>query len=169
MGGARRGAVLGALIGLWPALAPAPAAAQDLPPAALAGLEQTVRACFDDAAPGETAPDCLGAAAGPCTETPQGQTTLGTAQCIMAETTVWDDLLNTHYKALRAEMLAQGNGLNDRLLEAQRAWIAFRDAECALDHAIWADGTIRQIVAANCDLQMTAARALQLRDKGTME
>lgn len=144
---------------------PAGAFAQDLPAAALAGLEATVRACFASAAPGETAPACLGAGAKPCTETPEARTTMGTAMCIMAERAVWDDLLNTEYKALRAEFLARGEGLNDKLLEAQRAWIAYRDAECDLDYAIWERGTIRQIVGANCDLQMTAARAIELRDK----
>lgn len=147
------------------ALVPVAGAAQDLPAAALAGLEATVRACFAGAAPGETAPDCLGAGAKPCTETPEGMTTIGTAQCIGAETAVWDDLLNTEYKALRAQMLATGEGLNDKLLEAQRAWIAFRDAECGFDYARWGDGSIRQIVGANCLMEMTAARALELRDK----
>lgn len=139
--------------------------AQTVPAGSLSGIEATVRACFAGAAPGESAPDCLGAGAQPCTETPEGMTTHGTAQCLAAETAVWDDLLNTEYKALRAQMLAQGEGLGDSLLDAQRAWIAFRDADCAFDYARWGDGSIRQIVGANCLMQMTAARAIALRDK----
>lgn len=144
---------------------PASAFAQDLPAVALAGLEATVRGCFATAAPGETAPACLGTGAKPCTETAEGMTTIGTMQCLQAETAVWDDLLNTEYKALRAQMLAQGEDLNEKLLDAQRAWIAFRDAECAFDYARWGDGSIRQIVGANCLMEMTAARAIELRDK----
>jgi len=147
------------------ALGPATASAQDLPAGALAGLEATVRSCFAGAAPGETALACLGQGAKPCTETPEGMTTIGTMQCLQAETAVWDDLLNTEYKALRAQMLAQGGNLNEMLLDAQRAWITFRDAECALEYARWGDGSIRQIVAANCLMEMTAARAIELRDK----
>lgn len=146
------------------ALSPLAAAAQDLPAAALADVESTVRACFADYDPLADGPSCLGQGAQGCTAATD-ESTMAMIGCISAETTVWDDLLNTEYKARRAEMLAQGGGLNDKLLDAQRAWIAFRDAECALEVARWGDGTLAGVVGANCLMEMTAARAAQLRDK----
>ncbi|MDD8023520.1 MAG: DUF1311 domain-containing protein [Paracoccaceae bacterium] len=126
----------------------------------------TVRDCFDAAGPGEIAPICLGAASDACQTQPGGSSTAGITACIGAETQAWDDLLNVQYKARRSEMLAQGGGLNDKLLDAQRAWIAYRDAECSLETARWGEGTMRAIVGANCLMGMTAARAIELRDKG---
>ncbi|QFT60297.1 hypothetical protein FIU94_15825 [Sulfitobacter sp. THAF37] len=123
----------------------------------------TVRSCFADTPVGETAPACLGAASNACQD--QGfDTTQGISQCIQAETAVWDDLLNTEYKSTRAHLEAQDAGLKDQLLTAQRAWIAFRDAECALDYARWQGGSIRSVVFANCMMVMTARRTLELRD-----
>lgn len=150
------------------ALAPLCAPAQDLPKAATEGLEAAVRACFAEYDPLAGGPSCLGQAAQGCMAATD-QSTLSTVACIGAETQVWDDLLNTEYKARRAEMLGQGAGLNDKLLDAQRAWLAFRDAECALEVARWGDGTLASVVGANCMMEMTAARAAQLRDKKAQE
>lgn len=148
------------------ALTPALAAAQDLPSSATEGLEETVRACFADYNPYAGGPSCLGQAAQGCTAA-AGDTTVAIVACIGAETLVWDDLLNTEYKARRAELTAPG--LNDKLLAAQRAWIAFRDAECGLEVARWGDASASRIVGANCMMEMTAARAAQLRDKKAQE
>ena len=50
-----------------------------------------------------------------------------------------------------------------RRLEAQRAWIAFRDTACALDYAEWGSGSMRNIAWADCRMQMTAERTIELR------
>lgn len=122
-----------------------------------------VRSCFANTPTGVTAPGCLGAASNLCQD--QGfDTTQGIAGCIQAETVVWDDLLNTEYKSTRAFLGSQDPALQDSLLEAQRAWIGFRDAECALDYARWQGGSIRSIVFANCMMTMTPRRTLELRD-----
>jgi uncharacterized protein YecT (DUF1311 family) len=60
--------------------------------------------------------------------------------------------------------LSQVMDRSDALRDAQRAWIAFRDADCAARYAMWQDGTIRTIVGANCHLTMTAQRTIELRD-----
>ena len=49
------------------------------------------------------------------------------------------------------------------LLKAQRAWIAFRDADCATVRAL-SGGTIAPIYVQNCYLQHTARRAQALED-----
>ena len=150
------------------ALLPAAVMAQDLPADALAGVEAAVRSCFAEYDPYAGGPSCLGQAAQGCMAATD-QSTLSTIACIGAETQVWDDLLNTEYKARRSEMLAQGAGLTDKLLAAQRAWLTFRDAECALEVARWGEGTLAGVVGANCMMEMTAARAAQLRDKKAQE
>lgn len=130
-----------------------------------------VRDCFENTEIGAMYPTCLGQASGKCQEQPGGSTTLGITDCILAETREWDAILNEQYQAtqaVNAEADAAGySSLTDRtdaLLNAQRAWIAFRDADCSARYAMWQDGTIRTIVGANCHLTMTAQRALELRD-----
>ncbi|MFP7570808.1 lysozyme inhibitor LprI family protein [Marivita sp. S2033] len=136
------------------------------------GVDRTyVRGCFAATEVGEIYPSCLGQAATACQALPGGSTTIGISECIQAETVEWDAVLNEEYKATQsalADMDRQGviAGMvrTDALRDAQRAWIAFRDADCGARYAIWQDGTLRTIVGANCHLTMTAQRALELRD-----
>ena len=143
-----------------------PSAAQDVPKVDTALVES----CFANAGPGEYAPQCLGAASNQCQQ--QGySSTLGITGCINAEVDAWDTILNREYKAIRADFSRLANAasdtaidLNAQLLTAQRAWIAYRDAECMLAYARWQDGSLRGIVHANCMMGMTAHRAIELRD-----
>ncbi len=128
-----------------------------------------IQQCFSQTQQGDSMSSCLGAAANACQTIPGNETTLGIAECIQAETQIWDSFLNEQYKLRRAELAEQSPELSDQLRDAQRAWIGFRDAECALAYGIWSDGTIRSIVAANCLLTETAERAVELRDLGKME
>lgn len=120
----------------------------------------TVEACFarDDAQA------CIGDAANQCQDTqPQGQTTLGISECLMAEHAAWDRILNREYGQLR-DNYADDAGLVAQLRDAQRAWITFRDADCRLAYDRYGGGSMRVIAAAGCRLQHTARRALDLRD-----
>jgi uncharacterized protein YecT (DUF1311 family) len=123
-----------------------------------------VHQCLAQAATGQIAPACLGQAANACQDQPGGQSTLGITECLRSEAGVWDTLLNAQYKKLRARFRSEGGGRAEALLKAQRAWIAFRDAQCALDYTRWGDGSMRSIAAATCEMEMTAARTIQLRD-----
>ena len=126
-----------------------------------------VEACFEAAAVGETQPGCIGAASNACQRRPGGDTTIGITECVAAETAAWDEILNREYRATRDALDVEGEiGIDtgQALLDAQRAWIAYRDAECALTYARWQGGTIRSIAAANCHLVFTATRAIELRD-----
>jgi uncharacterized protein YecT (DUF1311 family) len=78
--------------------------------------------------------------------------------CIMAETKQQDARLNENYKRLMSKLSAERKGA---LLEAQRAWIMFRDANCAF----WDDpagGQSAAVTAKECVLTMTADRASEL-------
>jgi len=79
-------------------------------------------------------------------------------ECINAETKRQDARLNQNYKAL---MAAQTGKQRNALLAAQRAWIAFRDANC--DFYYDPDGgTAARLAAYSCHLHMTASRADEL-------
>ncbi len=133
---------------------------------------EDIRACHATTPIGAIYPDCLGQAANACQEKQGGGTTPGIATCIGAETVVWDALLNEEYQALRAYFSglegsaaeATSEDLLIALRDAQRAWIAYRDADCGLRYTIYQGGTIRSIVGANCRMTKTASRALELRD-----
>jgi uncharacterized protein YecT (DUF1311 family) len=122
-----------------------------------------VAACFADTPRGVTAPQCLAAAAQACMQQPGGFSTIGMSACTEAETAIWDGYLNAHYKARMAQLTQdQRTALRD----AQRAWIAFRDADCGLQYQMFIEGTLRSNVYTGCMLSYTAARAMFLRDLG---
>ena len=173
------------------ALTPALAAAQDLPPSATEGLEDTVRACFADYNPYAGGPSCLGqaaqgctaaagdttvaivacigAAADPCMDQPGGETTLGMGQCLTAETRDWDMLLNAWYdKALQRagsrDAASGGEAPTAPVLrQAQRAWIAYRDESCRYEALRYQGGSMAGVAQASCLRDMTARQALRLR------
>lgn len=120
-------------------------------------------ACFASAPRGATDPQCLGVAAQACMQQPGGFSTLGMSACTEAETALWDGYLNAEYKARMAQVTQdQKTALRD----AQRAWIAFRDADCRLQYQMFIEGTLRSNVYTGCMLSHTATRALALRDLG---
>lgn len=97
-----------------------------------------------------------------CLAEPSGQSTYGMLQCGDAEIAVQDARLNKAYKADMADM-ADGSPGKAALLKAQRAWIAFRDADCASVREV-RGGTIAAIFMQNCYLEHTARRANALED-----
>ncbi|SFI11606.1 lysozyme inhibitor LprI family protein [Albimonas pacifica] len=152
--------------------APAPAAAQAAGPSA-AEMRAQIERCLDAAADRAGEEACIGRTSGACMEAPGGQTTVGMAGCLGAETEAWDSLLNALWPRLKADAAEsdaaespQAAGLPtraDSLLAAQRAWIAFRDAECLHAYAQGGMGTIRTLYGASCQLEETAERALEFR------
>ena len=118
----------------------------------------------DEAAAG---PDiCIGTAADACMALPEGETTVGMSECSLREATLWDERLNARYAELEGTLEPEVFAM---LREAQRAWIAYRDAECAFAHALWSPGTISSVVAAGCMLDQTARRAIALEGVGVGE
>lgn len=78
-------------------------------------------------------------------------------ECFKAKTEAWDKRLNAAYpKALAAAQPKQ----REQLRKAQRAWVAYRDANCLY----WAlgEGTIARIQASDCMYRMTKERAEEL-------
>jgi len=73
-----------------------------------------------------------------------------------------DAELNRQYRALQHRLNDDRDGAK-KLTDAQRAWIAFRDAECAFQTARVAGGSAEPAARATCLEQMTRARTAALR------
>jgi len=118
--------------------------------------------------------DCIGMSVETCTQLePNGASTQGTVACLLAERDFWDGMLNDEYSAARgfAETLDQRDMAIEpvfavrveQLRDAQRAWITYRDANCAMEAGAWGQGTFAQVLHADCQMRMTGERALDLR------
>ena len=94
-----------------------------------------------------------------CLAAPAGQSTAGMIDCIGAELKVQDARLNRAYQGAQKRMSLPRQ--KAALTKAQRAWIAFRDADCAsLYDQDW--GTLSRVEANSCVLDRTARRADEL-------
>lgn len=135
--------------------------------------------CYSAAKDGSARAACQGRMSGACMENEEsGQSTLGMTICLSAEAEAWDALLNAEYsRALagaklmdteEAEYFPEFANRANALREAQRAWITFRDADCELAYAQWGSGSMRNIAFADCRMEMTARRTLELRDMQEM-
>ncbi len=80
-----------------------------------------------------------------------------------------DAALNAQYKKTRAAMRqmdadfeADQHGAEEQLLKAQRAWVAFRDAECAYSTQASEGGSIHPMEVSQCLTKLTETRTKQL-------
>lgn len=109
---------------------------------------------------GEIERQCLfNLVATPCTEKPEGQSNIGTADCYRLEGAIWDDLLNENYKSLAGDLDEEQKA---KLRNMQRAWIAYRDGTCGF-YYIKIQGTMAQPMIAACIARETARRAVLLK------
>lgn len=161
------------------ALLATPATGQQEASELAAAFGDVLRGCYRAAPDVEARQACIGQMAETCMNgTDGGWSTLGMTFCTLAEAEVWDEYLNAEYRQTRAWAEAADAeeaeffpGYAQRaefLLEAQRAWITFRDAECGLEYALWGSGSMRNIAGASCKLDMTAARTIELRSHREM-
>ncbi len=130
------------------------------PRAAIALAFAATSACL--AAEAVAAPDPVQARYSPaydkCLGSPDGQSTMGMISCTDAELQVQEARLNAAYSRTMASLNARQK---TRLRAAERAWLAFRDAECAsYEDQDW--GTISRINASACVLRMTVQRTIDL-------
>ena len=106
--------------------------------------------------------ECIGVASSACqNETELSQTTTGMAQCSYRETMWWDEQLNNFYQSI-SETIGAEEFIE--LKKSQRAWITFRDAECAFQYFYWREGTISRLFGSSCVLYKTAERTLDLQE-----
>lgn len=125
-----------------------------------AGIIGRIDACMGELGQAaDHAEFCMGVHAEPCMQATENQSTHGMVQCLATETEAWDEVLNREYAALiRALDEEQTAALRD----AQRKWMAFRDADCAFPDVL-VRGSMALPWMADCVMQHTARRALELR------
>jgi uncharacterized protein YecT (DUF1311 family) len=76
-----------------------------------------------------------------------------------------DKTLNAAWETAGAQAKGQSPEAFQRLLDAQRKWIAYRDAQClAVNGPREESGTIWPLLQNGCMEQLTEARSEQLRD-----
>ena len=138
----------------------APAYAQTRKPTAqeVAAIRNCATKYQDDVDEGER--QCVfNLVATPCTNTREGSSNLGTADCYRVEWVIWDNLLNENFKTL---MGALDNQQTAKLRAMQQAWIAYRDTTCNF-YMDKIQGSMAIPMGAACAARETARRALLLR------
>lgn len=73
-----------------------------------------------------------------------------------------DRRLNALYARLLAE-IGNDAGAKARLRDSERAWIAFRDAQCGFESAGYEGGSIQPLIRATCMKRLTDARIVELQ------
>jgi len=87
------------------------------------------------------------------------KSTADIVECLATQAAVWDRRLSAAYQKLLESLPVRRR---DRLRNAQRLWIQFRDANCA--YFASRSGTIARVEAGQCLLRLTTARAMELED-----
>lgn len=79
-----------------------------------------------------------------------------------------DDALNEAYQVL-VDQLSNNAASLEKLRAAQRAWIGFRDAECAFESSAVEGGSAQLMVRNGCLEGLTEARTEALREHASCE
>lgn len=117
---------------------------------------------------------CIGLSADACADASVGGfNTRSMTACLKFEYDLFDDMLNAEYGIvhdLAQDLDKQDNGnsfddvsMVDRLVQMQRAWIAYRDATCAYEQRQFDGGTLGQLVHIDCLTQLTAEQTFRLQ------
>ena len=100
------------------------------------------------------------------------QTQMEMTYCAGQDFAEADDLLNAQYKLTRQAMKDwDGNAMDglgsaaDALLASQRAWLAFRDAQCAFHGYQARGGTMEPMLIHGCQAELTRQRTQQLKEQ----
>ncbi len=81
-------------------------------------------------------------------------------ECISTEFERQDRTLNDTYRQLTTKLESENR---NALKRAERAWVAFRDAQCGFEYAEQGEGTLAPVVLVDCKLKMTIVRNRELR------
>jgi uncharacterized protein YecT (DUF1311 family) len=106
---------------------------------------------------------CIGSYTEACSEERiRANQDLADGACMAGEAALWDAKLNRTWGAVKERLASDPAGM-EALRGAQKAWIGFRDAECAAMAAIWADNGTGAAEAATCQMRLTAERVITLQ------
>ncbi len=91
----------------------------------------------------------------------EDETQSGMSICAAVDFAASDGRLNAAYGEIMRRLAADQDGRR-RLQAAQRAWVAFRDAECAFQTAATTGGSMHPMLVVECRTELTKARVGQL-------
>jgi len=80
--------------------------------------------------------------------------------CAQKDYEAADVALNTAWKS--AKSFADAIGKGDALLDAQRAWLSYRDAACEVHASPFEGGSLQPLIRATCLSELTAERTRML-------
>lgn len=95
------------------------------------------------------------AASDPC----PGTSTIQVSACYDARLKASDANLNRYFRAALRRARKESGDAAQKLIQAERSWIAYRDAECASVFDYWSGGTIRVSMELDCRIRLTQLRA----------
>lgn len=150
-----------------------PALAQDAPaPAVKTAIDPAaIDTCLTDASTPEAKYACVGRAADSCVEAAGTPSTMVQSECGASALEAWKTRLNQNYDALVAAYAATdpeaekmpGGAAQAPLLEAsQKAWLAWRDAQCTYVESFMQGGSGAGPLRLFCELELTGRRAVEL-------
>lgn len=92
--------------------------------------------------------------------------------CSQLDYEVADKALNAQYQVTRQKMktwdadmpTAQFKGAEDALVKAQRAWVAYRDAQCTSWGMQAAGGSMQPMLISSCQADLTRKRTDELKE-----
>jgi uncharacterized protein YecT (DUF1311 family) len=88
-----------------------------------------------------------------------GASTMQVNACFDARFREIDAILNRYFQtALKRARKESGAKTAQRLLQAERSWVAYRDAECGSVFDYWSSGTIRVSMELDCRTRLTRLR-----------
>jgi uncharacterized protein YecT (DUF1311 family) len=99
-------------------------------------------------------------AAEPDCKNPQDQYSMN--MCAARDYKISDAKLNGAYRALLAGVSATGRA---KLQSAQRAWVAYRDAQCAFETAGTSNGSVHPMVVLRCLDALTQMQTRRLEQQ----
>jgi uncharacterized protein YecT (DUF1311 family) len=147
-----------AILVLIAASLPAPAQQRDEEEAGWVGFVEGIETCLADKKPLLThGYQCIGRFSAACLKHAENQTTVGMERCYLDEYRAWDVLLNRHYRD------SPKGQSGTALQQVQRAWLTYRDRKCAYFQAHYAGGSMARWLGAQCMMDTTARRAIELR------
>jgi uncharacterized protein YecT (DUF1311 family) len=92
-----------------------------------------------------------------------GATAIDVNACFEARLKATDANLNRYYQAaLRRARNESGDDAARKLIQAERSWIAYRDAECGSVFDYWSGGTIRVSKELDCRIRLTMLRTFTI-------
>ena len=90
-----------------------------------------------------------------------GQTQIEINECAAARYAQSDAQLNAVWPQVKGYM--DGVGAGALLLDAQRKWLAYRDATCSAEIAPYGGGSIRPLIWYDCLNRVTLSRTYELQ------